>query len=66
MPRTQVFSFDIGDQIKVIEINRPGVVTGMLVDDAGPQYRVAFWNDSARRTEWVYDHEISLRKAPDA
>lgn len=58
MSRTQVFRFDLKDKVRLIDINRPGQVTGLLVEDTGVQYRVTFWNDSVRRVEWVYDHEI--------
>ncbi len=66
MPRTQVFPYDLGDKVTLTEISRPGVIKGINIDNIGVQYNVVYWNDCARRTEWVYDHEISLRTTPDA
>jgi hypothetical protein len=63
MPRTQVFVFDLYDKVTLVDINRPAVITGLLVGDTGrPEYRVLFWNDCVRRTEWVYEHEIKMRE----
>lgn len=66
MPRTQVFSFNLGDKVEVTEIKRPGIVVSLLVNESGVQYQVVYWNDCARRTEWVYDHEIRLREEAPA
>jgi len=61
MPRhTQEFVFRLNDKVKVIEIDRPGVINGMSVDALGVQYRVVYWNDCTRRSEWVYADEIRL------
>ncbi len=66
MPRTQVFPFDLGDKVDLIEIKRPGIIKSINIDSLGTSYSVAYWNDCARRTEWVYEHEIALRTEPTA
>ncbi len=37
----------------------PGIITGIMVDAAGIQYRVAWWEKRTRKHEWVYDYEIN-------
>lgn len=64
MSRTQVFPFDLGDKVDLIEIKRPGLIKGISLDSGGAQYHVIYWNDCARRTEWVYEHEIKLTEVP--
>ena len=61
--RKQDFHYDLGDKVKLLEIDRPGIVTGLCVDNVGIQYRVVYWNNCDRKTEWVYDQEIQPHKA---
>lgn len=57
------FIFNLKDRVKVKEINRPGVITGLLFDDSGDQYRVQYWDNACRKTEWLYTFELeSLEK----
>lgn len=46
-------SFEYGLQSPVLikAIDRPGIVTGVLRDSDGEQYR-------ERKTEWLYAHEL--------
>lgn len=64
--RTQSFAFNLEDKVNIVEIKRPGIVKGISIDNLGVQYQVTFWNDSSRRVEWVYDHEITLEEIPNA
>jgi hypothetical protein len=61
--RRQDFKYDLEDKVKLTEINRPGIVNGMSVDNLGVQYRVCYWSDGARKQEWVYEHEIQSDQA---
>ncbi len=58
--RTESFAFDLYDEVQLLDINRPGKVTGISIDRFGTQYRVLFWHESARRSEWVDEQEIEL------
>lgn len=59
---TQSFAFSLQDEVTIVEINRPGVINGMSADALGCQYRVVYWNDCQRRSEWVYGWEIKERE----
>jgi hypothetical protein len=54
------FDFDHkpGDSVTLIALKLPGHVSGVLRDSDGAQYRVVWWWDGQRRTEWLYGHEI--------
>jgi len=39
-------------------LERPGIVTGTLLDDAGKQYGVVWWHEGERKQEWLFDFEI--------
>ena len=60
--RTQLFDFDLHDKDTLIEINRPGIVNGLLFNEYGPKYQVIYWNDCQRKDEWVYGWEIKLKE----
>lgn len=53
------FNFLIGQKVVINEIKRPGVVTGLSVDEVGKQVRVVYWNDGKRCTEWMFEWEVS-------
>jgi hypothetical protein len=59
---TRSFVFALNEKVTLLDIKRPGVVTGISLDCLGIQYRVVYWNDSQRRTEWVFEWEIEARE----
>lgn len=63
---TQSFAFTLNERVMLLEIRRPGVITGINIDSLGVQYRVVYWNDSQRRTEWVYEWEIRSEEKQNA
>lgn len=58
----QNFKFMPRDKVHILDINRPGVVTGCLLELDGRSYRVAYWNNGERKVEWILEEE--LRKEP--
>lgn len=62
MKNTVVFAHSIGDKVMLAEIQRPGRVDQSTVDFSGVMYRVAYWDNSERKTVWVYADEITERK----
>lgn len=59
--RTEQFKFDLLDKVMINEIQRPGVVEVVRLDPIGRSYLVCYWNDSNRKSEWLYEWEISTR-----
>jgi hypothetical protein len=55
------FFFSLGDRVTLSEIGQPGVVTGLLHEQLGDQYRVTWWNNGERKTEWLFGHELAAR-----
>ncbi len=55
------FAFKVGDKVRVREIDRPGMVDLMQYDNAGPMYRVCYWDNCERKTTWCYDWELELK-----
>jgi hypothetical protein len=60
--RTVEFKFDIGEEVCISAIGMKGRVESLIYDSLGPQYRVVYWNDGARRTDWMYEWELGLWK----
>lgn len=56
--QTVVFQFRLRQIVKVKELSRPGIVTGCLVDHDGISYRVAYWNNGDRKSEWLFAEEL--------
>ncbi len=48
----------IGDRVILIEINRPAQILSILKDSDGLSYRVAYWDNGQRKTDYVFDWEI--------
>jgi len=59
--RVEHFKFDLGDKVIIREINRPGRVEALMIDYLGPQYRVAFWDNSKREGSWLNAEELDAR-----
>jgi hypothetical protein len=56
--------FAIGQRVTLSEPGIKAIVTQILFNADGVQYQVAYWDDSVRRTEWVFASEIESIKAP--
>lgn len=56
------FKSEIGyfDAVTVKQLGVTGLVTGVLFEAHGIQYRVVFWTNGERRQEWMYSTEIQL------
>jgi hypothetical protein len=53
--------FEVGQKVMVKEIQRPGRVDMIQMDSVGIQYRVAYWDNSERKTVWLYAEELETR-----
>jgi len=60
--RIEHFKFDLNQRVLVREIQRPGKVVSLIIDNLGPQYQVAFWDNGERKTAWLLSDELEDRK----
>lgn len=54
------FKCKLGQRVQLIDIDRPGLVTGVMRDSDSTQYRVVWWWDGVRRSEWLHGAEFNL------
>jgi hypothetical protein len=59
--RVEHFIFDLNSKVIINEVQRPGVVEALMIDFLGPQYRIAYWDNSDRKTVWLQASELSPR-----
>ena len=52
------FVFNIGEKVKISAIDMKGRVDAMMVDSEGQRFRVIYWNEGRRYSEWMYEWEI--------
>jgi hypothetical protein len=58
-PLAVFFDYRPGGTVQLLGLKIPGTVTGCLVDSDGLQYRVVWWWDGLRHSEWLFDFEIA-------
>jgi hypothetical protein len=56
---TVKFKYAAGDKVRLIGVDLPGTVLSALIDSEGPQYRVVWWWNGTRRSEWLHEFEIA-------
>ncbi len=53
--------FAIGSKVK-IDGDLTAVVLGVTMRSSGVSYEVVWWEERSRRSEWLYDFEVSAVK----
>ncbi len=61
MSKSVTLEFELTQRVLIKEIQRPGRVEMIQLDNLGITYRVAFWDNSKRETVWLYADEIEAR-----
>ena len=61
MEKNITIDFEVGQKVLVKEIQRPGRVDMIQIDSVGIQYRIAYWDNSERKSTWLYADEIESR-----
>ena len=56
--RVVEFDYDIGNRVRVKAVEMCGQVDSMSLDAQGPMYRVVYWNDGQRYSQWMYGWEV--------
>ena len=54
------YKHNIGDKVLIIEIERIGIIDALCTELKGSTYRVSYWNDGQRKSEWLYEWEIKI------
>lgn len=52
------FKHGIQDHVNIIALGVQGVVTGLMKDEDGEQYRVVYWNEGSRYVQTMFDWEL--------
>lgn len=60
-PINYCFEYDLRQRVTIVELDRPGIVDAIGVFDSGVQYRIVYWNNGERKSEWMYPIELELK-----
>lgn len=52
------FAFALHEKVIVIAIDRPARVDAQTNEQRGLMYRVIYWSEGSRKTEWVFGDEL--------
>lgn len=52
------FAHSLHDEVRIIALDCVGRVTGLMVTRDGIEYRVAYWFDGERKSEWLPEYEL--------
>lgn len=55
---TITYAHSLGAKVTIVETEHPAIVTGLLTDSCGSQYRVVWWNNGERKQDWLYEYEL--------
>jgi hypothetical protein len=61
---TVEFRFELKQRVLVKEIQRPGRIDMIQIDNLGVMYRVAVWDNGERKQIWLFDDEIEEFSTP--
>jgi len=56
--RTVNYKYDIGERVRIIDVEAFGRVDSLSTDIRGELYRVVFWMNGNRQNAWMYDWEL--------
>ena len=54
------FEFSVGAAVIVKALSVPAIVDAVMFTTGGSEYRVVYWWDGARRSQWVYAAELAV------
>ena len=52
------FGFSLGQTVNIVPISKTGRIDGIMYMLDGIQYRVVYWSEDRRFSEWVYANEL--------
>ncbi len=53
------FKHGIGDKVYIPDLERSGYVLALYYSETGSQYRVSYFDDASKKTEYFSDKEIN-------
>jgi hypothetical protein len=53
------YKFDVEDGVTILAIDHVGTVDAVMSSIRGNEYRIVWWNNGERYTEWMYERELS-------
>jgi hypothetical protein len=56
------FAYSVGQKVKVVPLALPGYVEALCLDNQGLTYKVVYWSEGKRESQWLYDWEIEPAK----
>ncbi len=54
-------TFELNDRVTLIAIQTEGFIDGIMHEAKGTSYRVVYWDNCERYSEWCYSHEIEKK-----
>lgn len=55
------YEYGLSDKVTIRAVDMPGRVDSLSTSEGGHTYRVVYWNDGKRYSEWMYGWEIEKR-----
>ena len=52
------FDFHLQQRVTILALDLPGIVTACLIGPDGKEYRVVYWSDGSRKSEWLLPFEL--------
>jgi hypothetical protein len=60
-PITVSVAYAVGSRVTIHAIGHPGIVEEISIGRHGTSYRVAWWWEGKRQSEWVNDTELEAK-----
>lgn len=54
------FKYGMESEVKIKEINVWGIIDGLMQTSCGKEYRVVYWDNAKRYSQWVYEYELEV------
>ena len=52
------FAFKVGQKVRIVALERPGVVRLLRFDGSACDYFVSWWDEGKRQSEWLSADEV--------
>lgn len=59
MKHSVEFLYQIKESVRIPAIDTDGFVEGLMLFQSGPEYRVVWWLEGVRYSQWLSEHELA-------